>query len=174
MEDQKGENKNVLTLKMSPKLHFISLFSLIILLLLSIIFISILGFDIAAIFIIGIVILINAIPTLYLHFEYLMISWKNRFVISKDSILHDKNGSVSEYRFSEITKIELFLSPSLRRGSNFHLASFDGYHFAIIYFNNKKIILTSLLNPRIDLELRRFVGIKVEKKVRLICNITPF
>ncbi|MCF8301815.1 MAG: hypothetical protein K9I94_00965 [Bacteroidales bacterium] len=145
------------------------------LLIVSVIFIGILiWFQFSIDAVIGISILwgIDAITSLYLHFEYLSKNKGEEYEVRDSELIRRKDGKETIYKNDEIEKIIVYLSPALYKNSNFHFLAIEGYHYAIIKMKNgEKLILTSLLAPRIDKSLKQIRGVLFEKRKRLFCSI---
>ena len=75
--------------------------------------------------------------------------------------------------FEEIDKIEVFMVPSMYRGSTYQMMSWEPYHYTVIYTQEDKIIITCLVMKDIMKELDYF-GLEYTKVMRLFPYIkTP-
>ncbi len=68
-----------------------------------------------------------------------MIIQKNNNLIIK------KGGKEQIVDFAEIQSIQVFMMPSLYRGSNIQILPFENYHYAIILTPKNTYIVTSLM-----------------------------
>ena len=124
--------------------------------------------------IIGVSILwgIDAITSLYLHFEYLAKNKGEEYEVRDTELIRWKDGEEKIYKNDEIEKIIVYLSPALYKNSNFHLLAIEGYHYAVVKLKTgEELILTCLLASRIDKSLKQMRGVLFEKRKRLFCNI---
>jgi hypothetical protein len=160
------------TLSISARNHIAALQSLLII---SVIFISILiWFQFSIDAIIGVSILwgIDAVSSLYLHFEYLAKNKDEEYEVGDTELIRRKGGEETVYKNDEIERIIVYLSPALYKNSNFHFLAIEGYHYALVKIKTgKELILTCLLAPRIDKSLKQMRGVLFEKRKRLFCNI---
>jgi hypothetical protein len=145
------------------------------LLIVSVMFIGILiwfQFSIDAVIGISILWSIDAISSLYLHFEYLAKNKGEEYEVRDTELIRRKGEEVTVYRNYEIEKIIVYLSPALYKNSNFHLLAIEGYHYAVVKLKTgEELILTCLLAIRIDNSLKQIRGVLFEKRKRLFCNI---
>lgn len=145
------------------------------LLIVSVLFIGILiWFQFSIDAIIGVSILwgIDAITSLYLHFEYLAKNKGEEYEIRDTELIRWKGGEETIYKNDEIEKIIVYLSPALYKNSNFHLLAIEGYHFAVVKLKTgEELMLTCLLAPRIDKSLKQMRGVLFEKRKRLFCSM---
>ena len=129
-------------------------------------------FSVDAIIGISIVWGIDALTSLYLHFEYLAKNRGEEYVIRNTELVRRKGGEETVYKNDEIEKIIIYLSPALYKNSNFHLLAIEGYHYAVVRLKTgEELILTCLLAPRIDKSMKHMRGVLFEKRKRLFCNI---
>ena len=155
-------------LRFSFRNHFVALFSLIVfsVLLVGLIFYSNFdeGMTIAAI---GALIL-DGIPTLYLHIEYYLTNKSEKYKVNYDELIRYKNGISTSFKVSDIEKIKIYLSPSLYRGSDLHFLGIEAYHYARVYLNTgEELIITCLLTLKVEKALRLLKGVKIERQKRL-------
>ncbi|MFO7825299.1 MAG: hypothetical protein R6V72_15280 [Cyclobacterium sp.] len=153
--------------------HFSSMLPLIIVGILFLIVLVWIKFEHDAVIIFGVLFLADAIPALYLHFEYWLKNNGEEYEVQDARLIRRKNGEKIQIENGEIEKIVIYLSPSLYKNSNFHLLAIENYHFALIKLKSgEKFLLTSLLAPRIDIELKKMKGVLIERKKRLFCTLT--
>ena len=94
---------------------------------------------------------LDAISSLYLHFEYLAKNKGEEYEVRDTELIRRKGGEVKVYRNDEIDKIIVYLSPALYKNSNFHILAIESYHYAVVKLKTgEELILTCLLAPRID------------------------
>lgn len=126
------------------------------------------GMTIAFVFGLG----LDAITSLYLHFEYLAKNKGEEYEVRDTELIRWKNGGETIYKNDEIEKIIVYLSPALYKNSNFHFLAIEGYHYAVVKLKTgEELILTCLLAPRIDKSLKQMRGVLFEKRKRLFCMI---
>jgi hypothetical protein len=115
---------------------------------------------------------IDAITSLYLHFEYLAKNKGEEYEVRDTELIRRKGGKEVVYKNNEIEKVIFYLSPALYKNSNFHLLAIEGYHYAVVKLKTgEELILTCLLAPRIDKSLKQMRGVLFEKRKRLFCMI---
>ena len=152
--------------------HFASLLSLLIATFLFIGILSYLRFEPDAIKIFVIFFFIDAVPALYLHIEYWLKNKGEEYEIRDNEIILRKHGKEKCYKNQDIEKIIIYLSPSLYKNSNFHLLAIESYHYARIKLKTgEEIVLTCLLAPRMDKELKHMRGVLFERRKKLFCAI---
>jgi len=121
----------------------------------------------------GILFLIDAIPALFLHFEYWLKNKGEQYEVRDTKLIRRKGSEETHIRNDEIEKIIVYLSPSLYMNSNFHLLAIESYHYAVVKLKSgEELALTCLLAPRIDMELKKMRGVLFEKRKRLFCMIS--
>lgn len=115
---------------------------------------------------------LDALTSLYLHFEYLAKNMGEEYEVRDTELIRRKGGKETIYKNDEIEKIIVHLSPALYKNSNFHLLAIEGYHYAVVKLKTgEELILTCLLAPRIDKSLKQMRGVLFEKRKRLFCVI---
>jgi len=121
------------------------------------------GYDQSLLVFFGVFYLLNLLPVLFIHFQYYNAN-KNTtlFVELEKSQFTYKTNLAKTIIFSEIERIDVYMLPSLYRGSNFQMMPYEGYHYAIIYTQNEKIIVTSLIVKNIVKELTN-LGLDIRK-----------
>ena len=159
-------------LKISIFTHFTALFSLLIVTAIFTVVLILFNFSIDAIIGVGVFFGIDAIPALYLHFEYLAKNKGEEYEVRDTELVRRKGGEEIIFKNDEIEKIIIYLSPALYKNSNFHLLAIESYHYAVVKLKaGEELILTSLLAPRIDKSLKQMRGVLFEKKKKLFCMI---
>ena len=162
-------------MKITIYTHFASLLSLIFMVTLGALFVIWTKFDSDAILVMGIFFLIDAIPSLYLHYEYWIINREEEIILRNNEILRRKKRNEIIIKNDEIKKIIIYLSPALCKGSSFHLLAIEGYHYAKIKLKSgEEIILTSLLNPKLYKDLKQVKGVLFERRKTLFCQLGLF
>lgn len=152
--------------------HFESSFRLLIACVGFICILIYLKFEPDAITVFGIGLLIDAVPALYLHIDYWLKNRGEEYEIRDSEIILRKHGKVISYRNQDIEKIIVYLSPSLYKNSNFHLLAIESYHYAKIRLKTgDELILTCLLEPRMDKALKQMKGVLLERSKKLFCAI---
>ena len=152
--------------------HFLALQSLLLLATILIILLYLFEFDrgITIAFAVGLG--LDAITSLYLHFNYLAKNKGEEYVVRDTVLVRRKGGEETIYRNNEIEKIIVYLSPALYKNSNFHLLAIESYHYAVVRLKTgEELILTCLLAPRLDKSLKQMRGVLFEKRKRLFCTI---
>ncbi len=122
--------------------------------------------------------LIQLIPVLYLHFEYLLINGGSSLVINNDMLVlkYTENTNVVDLNFNLIARIIFYIPPSFYRNSierRMQFLPIEAYNYAVIYSKEgDKIIITSLMIPDVYEELGKMKGVSIDKKKRLFAS--PF
>jgi len=107
----------------------------------------------------------DVIPGLYLHLKYFIQNKGEEYEIRDNILLRRKNGRVSYYRSDEISKIEIFMTPSVYKGSDFHLLTIESYYYAQILLKNStdRILITCVIAPNLEEFLRKLQGVNYER-----------
>jgi len=123
------------------------------------------GFDPELFIFFAIFYLANLISVLFIHFQYYNANKGTVFSIEIDKaqFIFNINNTIKTISFSEIQEVDIYMLPSVYRGSNFQLLPFEQYHCAIIYTQNEKLIITSLVVRNIVKEFNN-LGIKIIKR----------
>jgi hypothetical protein len=113
---------------------------------------------------------VSMLPTILLHVEYYL---KNKadvvYIDSKEkSITINKDRTI---QFDEVEKIILYMPPCWNRNDNFRYYPFEDYRYSQIQIRGgDKYLFTCLMDFNIDKVMAKFVGVPIEKKVRLIAS----
>lgn len=159
-------------LKITPATHFVALYSLLIVTFLLIVLLFLFDFDRGSVIGVPIAFLLQAIPSLYLHFEYWAKNKGEAYEIRRNEIILSKNGTEISYKSDDIRGMVVYLSPALYQNSNLHFLAIESYNYASITLKTgERIILTSLLHPRMDIALSQIKDVYFEKRKRLFCYI---
>ncbi|TKG87052.1 hypothetical protein EYV94_28500 [Puteibacter caeruleilacunae] len=159
------------TLAITARTHFAALQSLFSLIIILAILLHLLNYDKWMIVAFSIVITLDAISSLYLHFLYFAKNKGEEYEICETKLIRRKNGEKKVYMNNEIEKIIVYLSPALSKNSYMHMAAIENYHYAVVKLKTgEELILTCLLAPRIDKALKKMRGVLFEKRKRLFCS----
>lgn len=109
--------------------------------------------------------LIDVIPGLYLHIKYFAQNKGEEYEISACTLLRRKNGQVFSYRSDEISKIEIFMTPSVYKGSDFHLLTIESYYYAQISLKDStdRLVITCLIAPNLEEFLKNLPVVSYER-----------
>jgi len=112
----------------------------------------------------GIFYIVNLIPVLFIHFQYYIANKNMIFTIELDKkqFLFKTNGLSKTINFSEVQKVDIYMIPSMYRGSNFKMLPFEDYHYAILQTHNEILMVTSLLVKNLVKEFKN-LGINMER-----------
>lgn len=117
----------------------------------------------------------SLIPVLYLHLEYYYFNRGNTLSIEsfENKLIYcNKLGEIKTIYFNEINKIQYYMDPTWYRKSDFRILPFARYHYAKICIKGgEKIIITSLMIPRIEDAFAAITGVTKEKHIRLYSSI---
>lgn len=159
-------------LAITARTHYVALQSLLFLAFLLAVILHFLNYDRGMLIAFSIGLGLDAISSLYLHFEYLAKNKGEKYEVRDTELIRRKGGEVTVYKNDEIEKIIVYLSPALYKNSNFHLLAIESYHYAVVKLKTgEELILTCLLAPRIDKSLKQMRGVLFEKRKRLFCMI---
>ena len=112
--------------------------------------------------------LVHIIPTLYLHWQYYRQNKGEEYAVLSDRIVRYKSGKKEEFMAKDILFITVYLSPALYRGSHFHFLGIEAYYYARVSFaGGEKLLLTCLLDPKLDSTLKTLNGVVIRRKKRV-------
>ena len=152
--------------------HFAALYSLLFGALLTIIALYWFEFKEGALLIFGSFFVIDALPAIYLHCEYYIRNKGQVYEIKRSKIiLHDEKIE-RVYHDSDLKKITFYMSPSVYKGSNFHLWAIEWYHYARIETTSgKELIISCLLAPKVEEALEPLKEVPKERKKRIFATL---
>jgi hypothetical protein len=104
-----------------------------------------------------------------LHFTYQIENWKSELIIdTKNAIAaYLGKGKLIEFKFSEIERIDVFMTPGLERGAP-GWVTWDTYHFLrITLVNGDVIFITCLMANNLEFPIDR-------SKVKLHQTLFPY
>ena len=118
------------------------------------------------------VFIINVLPVLILHLQYLIKNWKSILKIDteKSLIIYQKDKNSLKYSFNDIETLKFYATHGhiSKRGSSLWY-TFDPYRFYKITFRDQEeIIITCLMINNIENTLEQLLGITAERKFRMI------
>jgi hypothetical protein len=116
--------------------------------------------------------LLNVLPVLLLHLQYLIKNWNVTFKIDREKkLITCQNGKKSlKYSFDDIETLKYYATHGhiSRRGSSLWY-TFDPYRFYKITFKDqKKVIITCLMINNIENTLEQLLEITAERKFRVL------
>ena len=112
-----------------------------------------------------------AIPSIYLHTEYLIKNGGQAIRIEGDRFVVIQRSKSVDYKFTDMKKVILYKSASLDKGG-IPLSPVESYHYArIVTKSNEELIITCLLVPKVDEAINLLKGVKFERKKRPFCTI---
>lgn len=125
-------------------------------------------FDKVALIVFPIMVLIDALPALYLHLTYFQQNKGEEYEIRRKEVIRYKNGAKEIYKAEEIEYIKIYLSPALYKHSDLHILSIEAYHHArVVLKSGEELLLTCLLAPKVEKALQPLEGVKIERKKRV-------
>ena len=108
---------------------------------------------------------LNAIPVIFLHYDYWEVNRGEEYDVLFDRLVRWKNGKREDILGSSIDKITVYLCPSMYKGSNLHFLGIEAYYFARVELNSgEKFYLTCLLHPKLDDILKTLKGVHIYRK----------
>jgi len=106
---------------------------------------------------------IPVLPTIYLLLEYFLFTRNQTIKIDNGTItIIRKNGNTNNYLFEDLKFIKLYKSAGMEKGSFPYQTAEMYYHAEIITVDDKKIILTSVITPKLEIALSMIKGVKTE------------
>ena len=110
----------------------------------------------------------DAFPTLYLHWQYYRQNKGEEYDIFTDRIVRSKGGEKQEFLVKNILLITVHLSPALYKGSQMHFLGIEAYYYACIHLKGgEQLLLTCLLDPKLDKTLKILEGVTIKRKKRV-------
>jgi hypothetical protein len=113
--------------------------------------------------------LIDMLPTLLVHIQYVRWNWKAKLIVNRESasLRYQSPTQVLEYKFEDITLLQHVAHP----GSGVRF-SFGGYrYFKIGFKDGEEIMVTWLMMPDIAYRMEMLLGMAAQKKVRVVAFI---
>lgn len=123
--------------------------------------------DRSFIFIFGFIFIIDTLPAIILHIQYLVNEIGVKIAISQENkiLLYTKSGTTTLLKFEDIIKFESFKCYAGGAGWN----SWAEYEFYRITFSeSKKIVITNFRVPNIENIIKNINDIKIEEKFRVL------
>ena len=119
-----------------------------------------------------IIICIPVLPTIYLLVEY-FIATRNQTIKIENNVITViyKNGDSDIYHIENLKCIKLYKSAGMEKGRVPYQTAEMYYHAEIITNDDKKIIITSVINPSIEEALSMIKGINIEVKRTIYSTI---
>lgn len=130
-----------------------------------------LRFEEAALLIFGIFFLVDAIPAIYLHIEYLSKNIGEQYEINSDSIIRYRNNQSQIYYDEDIDKVIIYKSASMDKGGIPFLAVESYCYARIVLKSGDDMIFTRLLYPDIEKAVKKLHGVKFERRKRLFNTV---
>jgi ABC-type polysaccharide transport system permease subunit len=118
----------------------------------------------------GIVLGLINLPGIFLHLEYFLNDHKKTVIIINNSITIKKREITETFQFNEIKKIILYKSRAADTG--IHLTPIQSYYYLRILTNNgKEIIITCLIEPKIEKIVKEMPNIPFQRIGRYFASI---
>lgn len=115
--------------------------------------------------------IIYTIPVLYLHTEYWIKNWSEKYEIKEGRIIKYNKRGKKIYNKEDIVKIILYKSASIDKGG-IPILAMESYHYArIIMKTGEELIITCLLTPKVDKAIQNFGRVAIQRKKRGFCPI---
>jgi hypothetical protein len=114
--------------------------------------------------------ILDILPTLIVHIQYLFKNWKSVLTINNENkkLTYVSRFDNLEYSFDDILSFQHIAS----YGGGTGVYSFGEYrYFKILFKDNKQIIITCLMINNIKTTLEKLLGIVPEKRLRIIALI---
>jgi hypothetical protein len=113
--------------------------------------------------------LLEAAPTLYLHWEYYEANQNVKFSIGSKMIQVIDSGEESFILAEEIDKVVLCMSGLVAAKKGYNVLCMSAYHHARIVRNNGKpdVVITNLTTSFVEKEIERLSGVRVIKKIQV-------
>lgn len=151
--------------------HVAALLSFFIMLILMFIGLLYFNFDKIAIFIFSIMVVVDAIPALYLHIQYFLINIGFTYEVSDRGITEYHKNSERFYERDNIEEVSINMPSSTYQGSNIHILSIESYHYArIVMKDGEEIIFTCLLTPKVE-EAIKILEVPYTRKKNNFCEL---
>ena len=125
------------------------------------------GWTIATYSVIGFTLVVSIIPTIFLHCQYLIKNSGLTLTIDtvEKTIEYNNRGVILKKSFREISK--LIRTSSYGRGTGWY--SFAEYrYYTLVFDDNSEYLLTCLLIPNIEKNLRDKLPLEEEKQLKLL------
>lgn len=161
-----------MTLKITLFNHLAALLSSFILMIFIFVVSYYYDFQEGIVLVLMIALMIDLLPSLYLHAQYFKQNQGFTYKLSKDGIVEYYQATQKIYKKTDIKNIVVIMTPNVYRRSNLHIFSIESYNFAkVVMVDGTEIILTCLLNPNIE-EVIKILEIPYSRKKRFFCKIS--
>jgi hypothetical protein len=112
-------------------------------------------------------ILLFLIPTLILHIQYWLQNRGMVINISSTEIVVETDKSRKEYKFDEVKEI-IFCKQGNLDPPVMYFTPMDLYYYAkFIFKNGESLIISSLIAPNIENELKKITNVRISREKRL-------
>lgn len=131
------------------------------------------NFDSYFVFVFGIGYLINVIPGLYLHLEYLHANRNIEYNIDYNNIRVKNRDGDTNYSKDEISKIIIYMCPSVFKNSGYRVWAIEDYYYArIMIKNGDELIISCLLTSKIEETLKVLEGVEIIRRKEIFCTLS--
>lgn len=132
------------------------------------------GFEKEWIIVALIAFLIDFLPALFLHVEYLRLDREKIVKIGKKELIYQQGIEPKrEISYKEIRRITFYHSPARSRNSSYGFSSIERYYFIkILLRNGETFYFTSLMSKNLNKAIKSIQGVQFEEKVALFNNIS--
>ncbi|MCF8277806.1 MAG: hypothetical protein K9J17_13815 [Flavobacteriales bacterium] len=127
------------------------------------------GFDVGIALSLGVIAILDAAPTIYLHWQYYELNKGVEFSISSRAIqVRTSTGNETLIYANEIDRITLNMSAAIKARSHIHFLSMSTYHFAQVHLKNNRpdIIITNLVTPFVEKEIESLKDVPIHKTIQ--------
>ena len=160
-----------MTLKITIFNHFAVLFSSLVLMAFIVVISYYFNFEENIVIILIIGLMIDLLPSLYLHIQYFKQNQGFNYKLSKEWIVEHYQTTQKTHKTRDIKDIVVIMSPNVYRRSNLHIFSIESYNYAkVVMADGTEIILTCLLNPNIE-EVIKIFEVPYRREKRFFCKI---
>ena len=117
--------------------------------------------------------LVNLIAVLFVHYQYYKKNRSLELLIEQDKkqLVYKANNYVKTLSFNEIQKVEIYMMPSMYRGSNIQILPFESYHYAVIHTLDKEKLIVTCLVVKNLIKVFTDLNINITRKKCIYPNI---
>lgn len=160
-------------LRMTFRNHLAVLAFILYLILGYLILVIVTNFNPKAIYGMGIWILLDIGPTIYLHITYWLQNKGQEFEFHFDEVIQYNGNQKVVIKVSDIDYIKLFVSRAIYNGTNLHYTGMEAYYYAHLQLTSgKSVLITCLISPNLIDSISVLRGVTILREKCFFCSLS--